>query len=393
MQYDFDQVIDRRGTNSIKWTHYPDDVLPFWVADLDFRAPEPVLQALRSAVAHGIFGYESPPKILRETVAARMQKLYGWDVTDDMVLAVTGIVSGFYVAAAAFCQPGDGYLIQPPVYMPFNDIQKHLGIIRQEARLVKADEGHTVRYQLDWDSFEAAFDSGGSRTRMFLLCNPHNPTGGVYTREELSRMAEVCLKHDLVIVSDEIHSELLLGGSTHVPIATLSPEIAERSVTLVSPSKTFNIPGLFCGFAIIPNARLRERYKLAIERMVLHVNSLGLAAAQAALSGSCDDWLGDLLHYLTANRGAVVDFVGAHLPGLHTTVPDATYLAWFDCAEAVASGKITSSPFNFFLERAKVALNDGATFGTGGDGFVRFNFGAPRALVLEGLERMARALA
>lgn len=393
MPYNFDQIIDRRSSNSIKWNAYPEDVLPLWVADMDFAAPEPIIKALQKAIAHGVFGYELPGKALLEPVAARMKTLYGWDVAPESVVAITGLVSGFYAAAQALCRPGDGYLIQPPVYMPFNDIQKHQGVIRQEAKLTKVAQDNILRYQINWDSFDNAFHSGGSRTKMFLLCNPHNPTGQMYSAEELSRMAQTCLKHDTVIVADEIHSELLLGEQKHVPVASLSPEIAEKSITLIAPSKTFNIAGLFCGFAIIPNKELRERYKEQVERMTLHVASLAQVAAQAAFSGECEGWLAELISYLRANRDFLVDFVRQELPGISITRPEATYLAWLDSSGLVESGKISGNPYTFFLKNARVALNNGATFGADGENFLRLNFGCPRATLEQALERMKKALA
>lgn len=387
MKYNFDLITSRRQTNSIKWTYYPEDVLPLWVADMDFPAPPAILEALQQAVTHGVLGYDLPTKTLQKIVAGRMEKLYGWQVDPQAVVAIPGLVSGFNAAARMLCEPGDGYLIQPPVYMPFNDLQQNHGFIRQEAPLTRIVEGSRLHHQVDWDSFRAGFNSLGSRTRMFLLCNPHNPTGQIYTRDELAQMAEICLEKNVVIVSDEIHSELLLGGSQHTPLAALSVEIAAGTVTLVAPSKTFNVPGLFCGFAIIPDENLREKYIKMLERMTLHVSSLGLIAAQAAFSGACDDWLAELRVYLTANRDFVVDYVKQNIPGLRTTVPDATYLSWFDCTDL----KI-SQPYKFFLEKAKVALNDGISFGTGGKGFVRFNFGTTRSLVAKGLERMKKAV-
>ena len=392
MPIDFDHVINRRQTNSIKWTFYDEDVVPMWVADMDFAVPKPITTALHTAVDHGIFGYEMPGKPLRESVAARMKTLYNWEVDENAVVAVTGLVSGFYAAAQVLCSPGDGYLIQPPVYMPFNDLQKHQGVIRQEAQLVKTVKNGRLSYAIDWAAFEKAFDTGGSRTRMFLLCNPHNPTGQVYNREELAKMAEICLKNETVIVSDEIHSELLLGQAKHIPIASLSPEIAQQTITLIAPSKTFNIAGLFCGFAIIQNEALRERFKTEVERMTLHVASLAQVAAQAAFSGECDGWLAELRVYLTANRDYLIGFVERELQGIQITIPDATYLAWLDCTELVESGKIKTSPYDFFLKEAKVALNDGAAFGSGGKNFVRLNFGCPREILIEGLERMKQAL-
>jgi cystathionine beta-lyase len=393
MPFDFDRLIDRRQTNSLKWSAYEADVLPMWVADMDFAVPEPITKALHEAVDHGIFGYEMPSKALRQSVAVRMKKLYDWDVDENAVVAVTGLVSGFYAAASALCIPGDGYLIQPPVYMPFNDIQKHLGVIRQEAQLVKTVKGGRLGYEIDWDVFEKAFHSGGSQTRMFLLCNPHNPTGQVYNRAELTKMADTCLKNGTVIVSDEIHSELLLGAAKHTPVAALSPEIAQQTITLVAPSKTFNIAGLFCGFAIIPNPELRERFKAAVEKMTLHVASLAQVAAQAAFSGQCDSWLDELRTYLTANRDYLTGFVDRELPGIQISVPEATYLAWLDCNALVENGQIQGKPADFFLKNARVALNDGAAFGAGGEGFVRLNFGCPRATLQEGLERIKKSLA
>lgn len=227
---------------------------------------------------------------------------------------------------------------------------------------------------------------------MFLLCNPQNPTGQVYSRDDLIRMAEVCLRNDIFICSDEIHSEILLGGTQYLPIAALDREIANHTITLVAPSKTFNIPGLFCGFAIIPNKDLLERYQKTIERMVMHVSSPGLVAAQVAFSGACDEWLVALRAYLTGNRDFLVEFVKNELTGIRTTVPDATYLAWMDCTDLVKSVRISGTPYEFFLKHAKVAMNEGREFGYGGEGFVRLNFGCPRTILVEALGRMKMAL-
>jgi len=393
MKYNFNISLDRRSTNSIKWTKFPEDVLPLWVADMDFPAPPPVLEALHKAVDHGIFGYELPSQELFATVAERMDRLYNWKIEPEMVVAVPGLVSGFNLAARATCQPGDGILMQTPVYFPFLKVHKNVGLTRQMAQLTCEREGSTVSYQVDWNVFETAVNSGGSQTRLFLLCNPQNPTGQVYSRDELSRMAEICQKNDIIICSDEIHSELLLGGSKHIPIATLSPEIAARTITLVAPSKTFNVAGLFCGFAIIPDPSLRERYQNTVERLTFHVAGVSQVSAQAAMSGICDDWLSDLKEYLTANRDFVVKYVREYLPGLRVTVPDATYLAWLDCNELIKSGKFEKPVCEFLIEKFKIALNDGADFGPGGEGFVRLNFGCPRSTLEEGLERIRRALA
>ncbi len=392
MPFNFDLDIDRRSTNSIKWNKYPKDVLPMWVADMDFPAPPPVLEALLKAVEHGVFGYEIPSPALMETVAARMDRLYGWKIEPEMVIATPGIVSGFNAAARTTCAPGEGILMQPPVYFPFLKVHENVGLARQYAPLVKVTDDQLIHYEINIDAFEAAIDSNGAKTGMFLLCNPHNPTGTVYTERQLSLIAEICLRHDVLICSDEIHSELLLEDTKHIPIATLSAEIEDRCITLVAPSKTFNTAGLFCGFAIIPNPNLRARYQKTVEQMTLHVNSLGQVAAQAAFAGDCDDWLAEVLAYLTANRDFLAQFMQEKLPEIRFTVPEATYLAWLDCNPLLESGRISGSPFEFFLNEAKVALNDGSEFGPGGEGFVRLNFACPRNLLEQSLSQMMASL-
>ena len=333
MMYNFDSIIERRDTNSIKWRQYPQDVLPAWVADMDFAAPEPIRAALQRLVEHGVFGYEFPSKELRETVAARMQTLYGWQVSPDAVVATPGVVAGFTLATNALCSAGQGLLVQPPVYPPFLKVNGSAGLVRQDAPLALETSASTLRYAVDFDIFQKALHSGGARTGMFLLCNPHNPTGQVYSQNDLARMAEICLENDIFICSDEIHSEILLGETKHLPIAALDAEIADRTITLIAPSKTFNIPGLFSGFAIIPNKDMLERYKKTVECMAMHVSGPGLVAAQVAFSGPCDAWLAALRTYLTGNRDFLVAFVREELQGIKTTIPDATYLAWLDCTE------------------------------------------------------------
>lgn len=392
MLYDFDKIIDRRGTNSIKWQKYPQDVLPLWVADMDFAAPDPIRIALQRAVEQAVLGYESPSRELREIVAARMQTLYGWQVSPQAVVATPGVVAGFTAACNAVCTSGQGLLVQPPVYPPFLKVHAAAGLLRQDAPLTVESSGSQLSYSVDFDVFQKAVDSAGAQTGMFLLCNPHNPTGQAYSKADLTRMADICLKGNMVICSDEIHSELLLDGSKHTPIAALDPEIADRTITLVAPSKTFNVPGLFCGFAIIPNADLLARYTKTVECMAMHVSSLGLVAAQVAFSGDCDEWLAALRIYLAANRDFLVEFVRSGLAGIKTTVSEATYLAWLDCTSLVNSGRITGTPYEFFLRQAKVALNEGREFGPGGEGFVRLNFGCPRCTLAEALGRMKTAL-
>lgn len=388
----FEQVIPRRNTPSIKWQAYPEDVLPMWVADMDFRVPQPILDALQNVLEHGILGYDFPHQPLKAAVADRMKKLYGWQVAPEAVVTVPGLVTGFNIAARISTRPGDGILVQPPVYFPFLKVHQNLQLVRQDAPTAPRREGSRVHYQIDWQAFQNAIHSQNARTRIFLLCNPHNPTGRAYTHDELTRMAEICLREDIIICSDEIHSELLLGDTRHLPIAALSPEVEAHTITLVAASKTFNVPGLFTGFAIIPDATLRQRFQEEVERMTLHTPTLGHIAAQVAYSGVCDDWLAELKAYLTANRDFLVNYVRKNLPGVYVTVPEATYLAWLDFRDLIAAGQIPARPAQFLREKGKVALNEGADFGPGGAGFARLNFGTPRSLLEEGLERIRKAL-
>lgn len=385
MEYNFNRVPDRRIPGVVnKWTYYPGDPLPMWVADMDFPAPKPILDALRQAVRHGVLGYELPSQALLETVAARMERLYSWKVKPEWVIPVTGIVNGFNIAARAFGASKKKYLIQPPVYNEFHELKNNVGLKQLDAPLVKRVRGNLLHYEIDWDLFKRQAKKAG----MFLLCNPHNPLGIIFSRSDLRRMAEICLENKVLMISDEIHSELLLDDRKFTPLARLSSEVAKNTITLIAPSKTFNVPGLFCGFAIIPDKELRDEYVKAANHLRVHVASLGLRAAQAAFSGECDEWLKELRCYLTGNRDFLIDYVTTKMPGVRITMPQATYLAWLDFTQL----EVETSPYEFFFEKAKVALSDGAIFGENGKGHVRLNFGTSRRILQQGLERMDQAL-
>ncbi len=383
--YNFDRTPNRRTPGVVnKWTYYPQDVLPMWVADMDFPAPQPILDELRKAVNQGVLGYELASNTLLETVAARMDRLYGWKVKPEFVVPVTGIVSGFNVAARAFGLPKKGYLVQPPVYNEFHEVKNNVAIPQLDAPFMEHVRSNILHYEIDWDLFKKRIKKAG----IFLLCNPHNPLGIVFSRRDLLRMADICLENKVLIISDEIHSELLLDGKKFTPLAKLSSEIAQNTITLIAPSKTFNVPGLFCGFAIIPNKELRDQYIKVVQHLRLHVASLGLRAAQAAFSGQCDEWLRELRIYLTDNRDFLVDYVTKNMPGVRITLPQATYLAWLDFTTL----NLETSPYKFFLEKAKVALSDGTIFGENAKGHVRLNFGTSRKILRQGLDRMHKAL-
>jgi cysteine-S-conjugate beta-lyase len=380
MKYDFDSPVERRGTDSHKWQRYGEGIIPLWVADMDFVSAEPIVRALRERVDHVVFGYARYDRELVPAIIERLKRLYGWKVAPEEILFLPGIVPGLNLAFQACTVPGDGVLVQPPVYFHFiDDPLRHERILNDPPLVEKGDT-----YEIDFDALVASVTS---RTKLFLLCNPHNPVGRVFTGPELSRLADICLRHKIVICSDEIHCDLLYPGHRHLPIATLGPEVADRTITLMSPSKTFNIAGLGCAFAIIRNPEIRKQWMKWNHGLVPQVNIMGNVAALAALRGG-QEWLDQVLAYLTGNRDFLAEFVKERLPGLRMARMEATYLAWLDCRGTDIPGKASE----FFLKKAGVGLNDGAEFGKVGQGFVRLNFACPRQTLVQALERMEGAL-
>ncbi len=382
MIYDFDTLPDRRATESFKWLSYPADVLPMFVADMDFVSPQPVIEALQRRVAHGVFGYPSDLPGLKEAVVARMQRLYGWKIQVEDIQVVPGVVTALNQVVQAYVPAGGGVLVQTPVYPPFLTLAQNAGVLDQRMELSRDPQQGT--YSVDWEAFAAAFTP---QTRLFMLCNPHNPVGRAFRRDELERMAEACLRRDVLICSDEIHCDLVYRGVQHIPIASLDAEVARRTITLIAPSKTYNIAGLECSFAIIPDQELRKQFQHATRGLVGWVNVMGLVAAQAAYTQG-QEWLGQLLVYLESNRDFLFDYVRRELPGVRMALPEATYLAWLDCRGL----GLKEEPYHFFLDKARVAFNQGGNFGQGGEGFIRLNFGCPRSMLVEALERVKRSI-
>ena len=378
MSYDFDTPIDRRGSHSLKWDRYAGrDVLPLWVADMDFAAPPAVVAALQQHVAHGVYGYTHAPQELVEVIVERLRRQYGWRIEPSWLVWLPGLVTGLNVACRAVGEAGSAVISQTPIYPPFLSAPKLSERRLIEVPLVQRGE----RWEIDFNDLEKAVRED---TRLFLLCSPHNPTGRVFTREELRELAAFCERHDLIICSDEIHCELVLDSSCrHRPLAGLDVEIAARTITLMAPSKTFNLPGLGCSFAIISDDTLRRRFQRAMAGIVPYVNLFGYTATLAAYRDS-GDWHVALLDYLRGNSALVQQAIAA-MPGLSTTPVEATYLAWIDARQLPMSDPAT------FFEQAGVGLSDGAEFGA--PGFVRLNFGCPRSLLEEALRRMAGAVA
>jgi len=376
MAFDFDTPIDRTGTWASRWERYAgSDVIPLWVADTDFRAPPAVLEAFAARVAHGVFGYSTPPEALRTEIVERMQCLYGWTIEPAWIVFLPGVVPGLHLAARYLCTPKQHALVPTPIYQHFKRALQLAPREHDDVPLI-LDRGHWV--------FDEAFLAKAVRpnSRLLFLCNPQNPGGTIFTRAELERLAALAERHDLVICSDEIHADLLMDeGKPHVPIASLAPEVSRRSVTLMSPNKTFNFPAAGVAFAVIEDAALRAAFSRDHHATLHDASVFGYIGALAAYRDG-QAWLDAQLAYLRANRDLVEAMVAA-TPGLVMAHTEATYLAWID-----ASGLGVEDPCAHFLA-AGVALSPGAQFGS--PAFVRLNFGTQRARLAEALERMKRA--
>ena len=380
IRFDFDQAPERRGTDSQKWQKYAGrDVLPLWVADMDFVSAPPILDALRARVDHGVFGYARPTAATVAAVTGALAERYGWKVDPEWIVWLPGLVVGLNVTAQAFAGPDDEVLSLTPVYPPFASAPRNCGRKPVGVSFTLA----AGRWEIDWDALERAVTP---RTRLFYLCNPHNPLARVWRRAELERLGEFCARHNLVLCSDEIHCDLILDPSLpHVPSAVISPGLAARSVTLMAPSKTYNVPGLGTSLAIIPDAGLRARFNRAAAGIVAEVTCLGFAACEAAYR-DCEPWRRQLLAYLRGNRDYLVDTLPRVLPGLKIEAPvEATYLLWMNVA-----GLGIPDPVAHF-ERHGVGLSDGAPFGARPGTHLRLNFGCPRATLFEAVRRMQAA--
>lgn len=369
MAFDFDARIDRRHTGSNKWSRYPADVLPMWVADMDFAAAPAIVEAITQRLRHPVFGYGSAKPELREQIVADMAARYGWSITPEDIVFLPGVEPGFNMAIKALLEPGQHLAIQTPIYKPILSAPQHWSL-------------EAVNIRLDRSILEQRDEL--ARADAMLLCNPHNPTGKMYDRGELLALADAL--GDRPIISDEIHCDLVYDGRRHIPIASLDPAIAQRTLTLMSAAKTYNIPGLKTAFAIVQNQSLRQRFEASRLGMVDSVNILGLEATLAAFRDATD-WRNDVVTYLQGNRDYLARGIADRLPGVTMQLPDATFLAWLDCS---ALG--LDNPAEYFLKHAKVAFSGGSDFGPAYGQFIRLNFGCTRAVIAEALERMAGSL-
>jgi len=388
MMWNFDEPARREGTNCIKYdlreeTFGVKDVIPMWVADMDFNTPDFIVKSFQNRIKHEIFGYSFRPPEYFLSIIEWLKCRHNWQVEKDWICFSPGIVPALNFCTLAYTLPGDNIIVQPPVYFPFFSAAESQGRKLIYNRLIESDG----KWVMDYDSLIEGIDG---KTKMIILSNPHNPVGRVWTPEELNKLADICLKNNIVILSDEIHCDLVLPGFSHTPVANLSEKIAETTITCISPSKTFNLAGLSTSSAIISNPVLRKSFNRIVEN--LHVgngNIFGAIASIAAYSQG-HKWLDALLDYIDHNIDFVEDYCRKMIPEIIPVQPEATYMIWLDCRKFGMTGKELQ---NFFVNRAGIGMNEGSTFGPGGEGFMRMNLATTHQTVMNAMEQIEKAVA
>jgi cysteine-S-conjugate beta-lyase len=388
MTYNFDETVERRGTASAKWDAVKDlfgsdDVLPLWVADMDFRVPEEVVEAIKKTADHGIFGYTLRSEEYKDAVSGWMKKRHGWEIDGEWITQTPGIVNALNMAVLSYTEPGDSVIVQPPVYYPFMKAAENHGRKVVHNPLIDRDG----RYEMDFDDLEMKIEESGAK--LLFLCNPQNPSGRVWTPEELQRLGDICLRHGLIVVSDEIHGDLILGDQPHTPFASISDKLAAISVTCTAPSKTFNLAGLHTSNIIIPDEKLRKTFNTEMQKFAIGGSSPIGAAATIAAYRHGEDWLEGLLGYIRGNYSYLKEYTETNIPELKVYPLESTYLAWVD---ARALGLDNKALETFMAREAKVGLNQGHIFGPGGEGFVRLNLACTRQTLEEALKRIDEAV-
>ncbi|MCK5786123.1 MAG: PatB family C-S lyase [Candidatus Sabulitectum sp.] len=386
MKYDFDKTISRSNTNCIKWDYLDaffgeSDLHAMWVADMDFVAPPEILDPIKDRAAHGVFGYTAKPDEFYSTVIRWFRRRYHWDIEREWIVTTLGVVPALNLAMQEFTEPGDGVIIQSPVYFPFKESVDLNGRELLDNTLILKD-GH---YEIDWQDLE---EKAGN-AKMFLFCSPHNPVSRVWTTGELEQLGDICKRHDLMVFSDEIHADIIFRPNRHVPTAMVSNDLASRTIAAYATSKTFNLAGLQLSVNIIPDNKLRERFKLTLERLHMTMSNIfGMVGTQAAYKNG-ERWLEELIQYLWQNYLTVKKFLSEEIPDITVIEPEGTYLLWLDCSKLKLSDEELAA---FFVQKAHLALSSGALFGPGGSGFMRMNIGCPKQSVLKGLETLKRAM-
>ena len=383
----FDEIVDRKNTCSLKWDHCmerfgAEDILPMWVADMDFKSPPQIIEAIVQRAEHGVFGYTEASDGLSEALMTWLKSRHGWDTDKRWILHSPGVVTSVNIAILAFTRPGDGVLMQTPIYYPF------YSSIRDNGRRLVSNPliNRNGFYEMDFDDLEEKFKSG---VKLMVLCSPHNPIGRVWRKADLEEVARLSLKYGVFVVSDEIHSDLVLGDFSHIPFGTVSEKALQNSISLYSPTKTFNIASLSQSSVIIPDRKLRKKFRETLNRNGAGMlNIFGMIAGETAYS-HCEDWLMELLVYLRGNLGIIKDYFQMYIPQIKVIEPEATYLAWLDCNRLPVEAEKLK---DFFVFKARVGLNEGSMFGKEGRGFQRMNFACPKARLMDGLERIRAAV-
>ncbi len=388
LTYNFDEVIDRSHNHAAKYDERikkfgTDDVIPLWIADMDFRTAQPVIDALTARAQEGIWGYTARPDSYFEAVRGWQKRRHGWEIPDPSLMSYSlGVVMTISAFVHLFVPEGGSVLFQTPVYSEFYDMTNAWNRHVLENRLVEESTGV---WHIDWEDFEEKL----KQADLFILCSPHNPLGIVWTREELERMVELCMKHHVKILSDEIHSDLVFHGKTHIPAASLSPEAASYVATAISGTKTFNMAGLQASTVVFPNAHMKETFDRFWQSMDIHRNNaFSLTAMEAAFTAG-DEWLDQLLPYLSGNFDFVVDFCRSRIPKIRTFAPDATYLMWLDCRDLGLDGEELN---RFMIEKARLGLNDGRSFSPYLTGFMRLNAACPRSVLEKAMLQLEAAV-
>ncbi len=387
MRYDFDTVIDRNNTNSVKWDFCDKffgtkDVLPLWVADMDFQSPRPVIDAVRRVAEHGIFGYTGIPQSYYDAAIGWMKRRHNWDIQQNWFVFTPGVVTAINMLVRAFAQPGDGIVLQTPVYYPFFSCVKN-----NDCRVVdnplRLENG---QYVMDLGDLEKKIDD---RTKMIILCSPHNPVGRVWTKKELTELGALCLRRNLLIITDEIHEDIVYPGSTHTAFASIDPKFADRTITCTSASKTFNLAGLHISNIIVPGPDLMRRFQQTLMRCAVHsADPFGVAATEAAYRHG-EDWLGQLLDYLKDNLSFMTQYIEKKMPQIGLIQPQGTYLAWLDCRYI---GIPQTELKDCIIYKAKLGIEEGVPFGAAEPGYFRLNFACPRSILKEALERLEKVV-
>lgn len=389
MKYNFDQIIDRRGSGAIKcdgleqW-YGNSELLPMWVADMDFATPDFIVDAIKARLEHPIFGYTMEPERYRKTIISWIASHHNWQIESDWICYIPGIVKGIAMAMVSLLKAGDKVIIQPPVYHPFRNVATHNGFEVVENPLRRTESGS---YEIDFENLEAVADS---RCKMLILANPHNPVGILWSRETLVRLADFCLSRGIIVISDEIHCDMALWGKKHIPFASVSDKAAECSITFGAPSKTFNIAGIVTSYAIVPNESLREKFFGWMGGNELNQPDIFAPIATVAAFENGEPWRVQMLKYVEENIEFTIDFCRKYIPQITPIRPEASFLVWLDCRELNLSH---TELVELFENRAKLALNSGAIFGTQGEGFMRLNVGTPRSVLEQALQQLKAAVA